>query len=106
VYWEHSPLKYVSNVTTPTLFLVGQNDARVPMPQSVEMWRGVKHQGVDTHLYVAPREGHGWQELRHRLFKSNVEMDWFERWVMERSWTWETVPGEEDEEPATISDGG
>ncbi len=103
VYWEHSPLKYVSNVTTPTLFLVGQNDARVPMPQSVEMWRGVKHQGVDTHLYVAPREGHGWQELRHRLFKSNVEMDWFERWVMERSWTWETAP--EEDEAASVSDG-
>ena len=69
VYWDHSPLKYVSNVTTPTLFLVGQEDVRVPPPQSVEMWRGVKQQGVETHLYVAPREPHGWRELRHRLFK-------------------------------------
>ncbi|MDP2956581.1 MAG: S9 family peptidase [Longimicrobiales bacterium] len=91
-YWDSSPLKYVANVKTPTLFLVGQQDPRVPMPQSVEMWRGVKQQGVPTHLWVAPREPHGWQELRHRLFKANVELDWFEKWVMERTWTWEKAP--------------
>lgn len=93
VYWDSSPLKYVSNVTTPTLFLVGQQDPRVPMPQSVEMWRGVKQQGVATHLYVAPREPHGWQELRHRLFKANVELDWFQKWVLGQTWTWEKAPG-------------
>ena len=99
VYWEHSPLKYVANVTTPTLFLVGQQDPRVPMPQSVEMYRGVKAQGVPTHLYVAPRQGHGWRELRHRLYKGNVELDWFERWVMDREWEWEVAPAVEEGSP-------
>ena len=105
VYWDNSPLKYVSNVKTPTIFLVGQQDPRVPMPQSIEMWRGVKEQGVPTHLYVAPREPHGWRELRHRLFKANVELDWFEKWVRGRTWTWEKAPG--PEAPAeTVSEGG
>ena len=54
----------------PTIFLVGDQDPRVPMPQSVEMYRALKSNGVPTHLYVAPREGHGWTELRHRLFAS------------------------------------
>lgn len=97
-YWEDSPLREVWKVTTPTLFLVGEEDARVPMPQSVEMYRGVRHNGVPTHLYVAPRQGHGWRELRHRLYKANVELDWFERWVMDRDWEWEKAPG--DEKPA------
>lgn len=92
VYWEHSPLKNVSDVTTPTIFLVGQNDPRVPMPQSVEMWRGVEAQGVPTHLYVAPREGHGWRELRHQLFRGNVHLEWFQKWVMEEEWEWEKAP--------------
>ena len=74
-------------VKTPTLFLVGENDARVPMPQSVEMYRGVRHNGIPTHLYVAPRQGHGWSELRHRLYKANIELEWFETWVTERKWT-------------------
>ncbi len=91
-YWDDSPLKYAADVTTPTLFLVGQNDARVPMPQSVEMYRALKANGIPTHLYVAPRQGHGWRELYHRLFKANVEMDWWERWVMDRKWEWEEAP--------------
>jgi dipeptidyl aminopeptidase/acylaminoacyl peptidase len=98
LFWEHSPLKDVAKVRTPTIFLVGEQDPRVPMPQSVEMYRALKYNGVPTRLYVAPREGHGWGELRHRLFKYQIEMEWFEKWVNGRAYTWEKVPG--DEKPA------
>jgi dipeptidyl aminopeptidase/acylaminoacyl peptidase len=94
VYWENSPLKYVANVRTPTLFLVGEKDPRVPMPQSVEMYRALKANGIQTRLWVAPREPHGWQELRHQLFKINVELDWFER-HLGRPYTWEKAPPSE-----------
>lgn len=96
-YWEHSPLKYVSKVTTPTIFLVGEEDVRVPPPQSVEMYRALKSLGVPTHLYIAPREPHGWGELRHELFKVNAELAWFEKYVTGRSYTWEKAPGGEPE---------
>ena len=99
-FWQNSPLADVAAVRTPTIFLVGQEDNRVPMPQSVEMYRGVKAHGVPTHLYVAPRAAHGWSELRHRLFKANVELAWFERWVRERSYDWVQAPGDTDEETA------
>ena len=95
IYWENSPLKYVSNVKTPTIFFVGEEDPRVPKPQSVEMYRALKSNGVPTHLYVAPREPHGWGELRHQLFKMNVELAWFEKYVTAREYTWEKAPGEE-----------
>lgn len=91
-YWDNSPLKDVWKVKTPTIFLVGQNDVRVPQPQSVEMYRALKSNGVPTHLYVAPREPHGWAELRHVLFKMNVELDWFEKYAMNRTYTWEKAP--------------
>jgi dipeptidyl aminopeptidase/acylaminoacyl peptidase len=103
-YMADSPLFDAHKVTTPTLFLVGQEDNRVPMPQSVEMYRALKANDVPTHLYVAPREEHGWRELRHRLFLSNVQLDWFERWVMDREWEWESVPGEEKER-GPVADG-
>ena len=92
VYWEHSPLKDIWKVTTPTLVLVGENDIRVPMPQSVELYRALKSNGVPTHLYVAPREPHGWRELRHELFKVNVELDWFEKHALGRDYLWEEAP--------------
>lgn len=61
----------------------------------------MKANGVPTHLYVAPREPHGWTELRHRLFKMNAELDWFEKYAMGRSYTWETAPA--DKTPAATS---
>jgi dipeptidyl aminopeptidase/acylaminoacyl peptidase len=99
LYWDHSPLKDVAKVKTPTIFLVGEQDPRVPMAQSVEMYRALKSNGVPTRLYVAPREGHGWNELRHRLFKLQVEMEWFEKWVHDRAYVWERVPGDEKKDP-------
>ena len=84
-YWDHSPLKDAARVKTPTLFFVGENDPRVPLPQSVEMYRALKGNGVPTHLYVAPREGHQWNELRHGIFKANAELAWFERYALGRT---------------------
>ena len=92
VYWASSPLRDVAKVKTPTIFLVGERDPRVPMPQSVEMYRALRANGVPTRLYVAPREPHGWGELRHRLFKPNAELDWFERYLFGREYVWEKAP--------------
>jgi len=92
VYWDNSPLKDIANATTPTLIFVGQNDPRVPMPQSVELYRALRSNGVPTRLYVAPREPHGWAEPRHRLFKMNAELEWFERYAMGRAYVWEKAP--------------
>jgi dipeptidyl aminopeptidase/acylaminoacyl peptidase len=97
-YWDNSPLKDVWKVKTPTIFLVGQNDPRVPEPQSIEMYRGLKSNGVPTHLYVAPREPHGWTELRHVLFKMNVELAWFEKYATQRPYTWEKALGDSQAE--------
>ncbi len=91
-YWADSPLRDAWKVTTPTIFLVGEDDRRVPMPQSVEMYRALTANGVPTHLYVAPRQGHGWRELQQRLFKANVEIAWFEQWVRGRDYVWERSP--------------
>jgi dipeptidyl aminopeptidase/acylaminoacyl peptidase len=93
-YWNDSPLKYVSGVKTPTIFLVGDADPRVPPPQSVEMYRALKHNGVPTRLYMAPREPHGWSELRHQLFKINAELEWFEKYVTGRAYEWSVAPGD------------
>ncbi|MEO8450162.1 MAG: S9 family peptidase [Gemmatimonadota bacterium] len=92
VYWESSPLKYASKVKTPTIFLVGASDLRVPPPQSVEMYRALKSNRVPTHLYLFPREPHVLGELRHQLFKINVELDWFEKYARGQKYSWESGP--------------
>jgi len=104
VFWEHSPLKHIAKVKTPTIILVGEKDVRVPMPQSVELYRALKSNGVATHLYVAPRAPHGWDELRHRLFKMNVELDWFAKHVRDGDYTWEKAPAVESNDGRSSED--
>ena len=87
----------IYKATTPPLVLVGANDERVPPPQSVELYRALKSNGVQTHLYMAPREPHGWRELRHELFKINVELDWFEKHARGRSYEWVVAPEDADD---------
>jgi dipeptidyl aminopeptidase/acylaminoacyl peptidase len=91
-FWEASPIRDIAKVTTPTLVFAGQEDARVPMAQALELYRALEANGVPTRLMVAPREGHQWGELRHQLRKANEELEWFERHVMGRSYEWEEAP--------------
>ena len=95
-YWRSSALSEIWKVKTPTLVLVGQNDRRVPAAQSIELYRALRANGVDTHLHMAPREPHGWRELRHELFKVNVELEWFEKHALGRKYVWETAPGDDE----------
>jgi dipeptidyl aminopeptidase/acylaminoacyl peptidase len=101
VYWGHSPLKDVARVKTPTLFFVGEADVRVPMPQSVEMYRALQSNGVPTHLYAAPREPHVFGELRHQLFKMNAELEWFEKYAIGRAYVWEQAPDSSVRQPSS-----
>jgi len=82
----------VANVKTPTLLFAGEGDQRVPMAQSLEMYRALKSLDVPTHLYVAPREGHQWTELRHIMMKASIELEWFDRYALGRTYVRETVP--------------
>ncbi len=93
VYWDNSPLKYIANTKTPLLLFAGEADQRVPLPQSLEMYRALQAHGVPSKLYVGPREGHQWHELRHQLFKANAELEWFEKYVRDRAYVWERAPG-------------
>ncbi|HUC55127.1 MAG TPA: S9 family peptidase [Candidatus Cybelea sp.] len=64
-YWDHSPMKYVENVKTPTMILHGQSDTRVPIPQSEEFYRALSERHIPVEYVVYPRENHGFVEPRH-----------------------------------------
>lgn len=95
-YWEHSPLKYIATARTPTLFLSGEYDSRVPMAQAVEMHRALKALGVPSELHVAPNEPHDWVQPRHQLHKMNAEMAWFEKYVRDAPYAPEAAPTESE----------
>jgi dipeptidyl aminopeptidase/acylaminoacyl peptidase len=64
-YWDHSPMKYIANVKTPTMILHGQSDTRVPIPQAEEFYRALHERHVRVEYVTYPRENHGFVEPRH-----------------------------------------
>ena len=79
--WHWSPLRYVRQAQTPTLFLHGENDNDVHITQAEEMYMALKRRGVETVLVRYPREGHGLREPRHRVDALERTIGWFDRYV-------------------------
>jgi dipeptidyl aminopeptidase/acylaminoacyl peptidase len=52
-------------VKTPTLILHGEKDTCVPVSQGMEWFRALREHGVEAHLRIYPRAGHGPNERPH-----------------------------------------
>lgn len=83
-YVERSPLTHVDRVTTPVLLLHGEDDIRVPISQSEELYVALKRRGKTvefarfpgcSHLFL--RGGHA--ALRKEYYDRSV--DWLQRWL-------------------------
>ncbi|HKG47039.1 MAG TPA: S9 family peptidase [Pyrinomonadaceae bacterium] len=79
--WQWSPLRYVRQVQTPTLFIHGENDNDVHITQAEEMYMALKRVGVQTVFVRYPREGHGLREPKHRVDALERTINWFDRYV-------------------------
>jgi dipeptidyl aminopeptidase/acylaminoacyl peptidase len=79
--WQWSPLKYVKQAQTPTLFLHGEQDNDVHITQAEEMYTALKRRGVESVLVRYPREGHGLREPKHRVDALERTLAWFDRYL-------------------------
>ena len=77
--WKWSPLAHVKNVTTPTMFLHGENDNDVHITQAEQMFTALRQRGIQAELVRYPREGHGFREPKHRLDSMTRTVEWFDR---------------------------
>lgn len=79
--WRWSPLRYVRDAQTPTLFLHGEQDNDVHITQAEEMYMALRRRGVETVLVRYPREGHGFREPRHRIDALERTLAWFDKYL-------------------------
>lgn len=79
--WQWSPLRYVRQAQTPTMFIHGEQDNDVHITQAEEMYMGLRRRGVETVLVRYPREGHGLREPRHRVDSLERTLAWFDRYL-------------------------
>ncbi len=79
--WRWSPLRYVRDAQTPTLFIHGEQDNDVHITQAEEMYMALRRRGVETVLLRYPREGHGFRQPRHRLDALERTLAWFDKYL-------------------------
>ncbi len=79
--WQWSPLRYVKQAQTPTLFIHGEQDNDVHITEAEQMYTALKRRGVETVLVRYPREGHGLREPKHRVDALERTLAWFDRFL-------------------------
>ena len=79
--WRWSPLRYVRQVQTPTLFIHGEQDNDVHITQAEEMYMALRRRGIETVFVRYPREGHGLREPAHRQDALERTLAWFDKYL-------------------------
>ncbi len=76
--WKgHSAIDHIREITTPTLILHGEDDARVPITQGYELYRALKRKGIEAEMVVYPRTGHSPDEPKFVRDVFKRYLDWF-----------------------------
>ena len=80
-YFERSPISLVSNVSTPTMLLVGEEDYRTPISEAEQYYQALKLRGVDTALVRMPGASHSIAKRPSQLIaKVEYILGWFDRY--------------------------
>jgi dipeptidyl aminopeptidase/acylaminoacyl peptidase len=80
--WSFSPLKYVKNCKTPTLFINGAWDFNTSLGQAEEMYMALKRLGLDAVLAIYPNDGHGVNlQPAHTYDYYERSVRWFDKYL-------------------------
>jgi dipeptidyl aminopeptidase/acylaminoacyl peptidase len=81
---ELSPLIYAGNATTPTLFLHGELDHRVPIAEAEQMYVALKKQRVPAMFIRYPDSYHGGWTPWRTVHSWHYEMEWWRKYLRDK----------------------
>jgi dipeptidyl aminopeptidase/acylaminoacyl peptidase len=79
-YARHSPVSYVSEMTTPLLIIHSEDDLRCPINQAEELFVALRLLGRDPVMIRFPDENHDLTRSgspAHRITRAELILDWF-----------------------------
>ena len=83
--WSMSPLKYVNNAVTPTLFIHSTEDYRCPVPEALQMYTALKCRGVESKIVLFKGENHELSRSgkpTHRIKRLTEITSWMDNHLM------------------------
>jgi dipeptidyl aminopeptidase/acylaminoacyl peptidase len=78
---KYSPITYAANIRTPTLFVHGEADERVPIAQGEEMYTTLKKRQVPAKFVRYPGEYHGGWSPWDTVHRYQQEMLWWKQYL-------------------------
>jgi dipeptidyl aminopeptidase/acylaminoacyl peptidase len=81
IYQKTSPIFYVNKAKTPTLIQHGDQDKRVPPPNSFELYQALKDRGVPVKLILYKGFGHPINKPKQQRAVMEHNYDWFSKYI-------------------------
>lgn len=85
--WRQSPIRYAGNVTTPTMFIHGEADLRVPIEQADQMYTALKKRKIPARMVRYPDSYHGGWSSWNTVHRYWQELQWWDRWLVAKPTT-------------------
>ena len=80
-YWQHSLLRHIDKVSTPTIVMCGSDDLRTPFHHAEMFYQALKFRGVDTALVRFEGEAHGMSgRPSHAVQTIELILNWFQKY--------------------------
>jgi len=81
IYRKTSPIFYVNKAKTPTLIQHGDQDKRVPPPNSFELYQALKDRNVPVKLILYKGFGHPINKPKQQRAVMEHNYDWFAKYI-------------------------
>ncbi len=75
------PFLHADRITTPTLFLCGEEDFNVPLINSEQMYQALKSLGVATELVIYPGQHHGIRKPTYVRDRLERYVAWYDKYA-------------------------
>ena len=75
------PFLHADRITTPTLFLCGDEDMNVPLINSEQMYQALKSLGVPAELIIYPGQYHGIRKPSFQRDRLERYVGWYDRYA-------------------------
>jgi dipeptidyl aminopeptidase/acylaminoacyl peptidase len=75
------PFLHADRISTPTLFLCGDQDWNVPLVNSEQMYQALKSLGRETQLVVYPGASHSLDKPSHRRDRMERYLGWYGKYL-------------------------
>ncbi len=71
-----SPSNKIERISAPLFIIQGDNDERVPLSESIQIYEGLKEKGLEVELMRFADEGHGLAKLENRIKAYTRVVEW------------------------------